>query len=90
MAQLNPEALDKIDTDAVIDELADMNGVPPSLIVSGNRLALIRQNRAQQQQQLMQQQQLANAAATMKDIGQAADSQGLQNLEDMSGGSALG
>ena len=89
LAQLNPEALDKIDTDAVIDELADMNGVPPSLIVSGNRLALIRQNRAAQQQALLRQQQIQNAAATMKDLGQAADSQGLQNLEDMSGGSPV-
>jgi hypothetical protein len=78
LAQMNPTALDKLDTDAVIDELADMNGVPPSLIVAGQKLALIRQTRAEQQQALAQQQQFAEAAKVMKDVGSAADSQGLQ------------
>lgn len=82
IAQLNPSALDKLDTDAVIDELADMNGIPPSLIVAGNRLALIRQNRQAQQQAMLQQQQIQNAASIMKDVGAAADSQGLQQMSE--------
>lgn len=80
IAQLNQSALDKLDTDAVIDELADMNGIPPSLIVAGNRLALIRQNRQAQQQAMLQQQQIQNAASIMKDVGAAADSRGLQQV----------
>lgn len=80
LAQLNPSALDKLDVDRTIDELADMNGVPPSMIVSGDRVALIRKERAQQQAQAEQQAQLAQAASTMKDIGAAADSPGLKEV----------
>ena len=80
LAQLNPSALDKLDVDRTIDELADMNGVPPSMIVSGDRVALIRKERAQQQAQVEQQAQLAQAASTMKDIGAAADSPGLKEV----------
>lgn len=68
LAQINPESLDKLDTDAAVDALADINGVPPSLIVSGDRVAMIRKARAQNQ---MQQQQLMQA------------SQQVQNLKDM-------
>ena len=50
LAQINPQAVDKLDVDATIDQLADMNGVPPSLIVTGQKVALIRQQRAEQQQ----------------------------------------
>lgn len=80
LAQLNPSALDKLDVDRTIDELADMNGVPPSMIVSGDRVALIRQDRAQQQMQAQQQAQMAQAASTMKDFGAAADSPGLKEV----------
>lgn len=80
LAQLNPQSLDKLDTDRTIDELADMNGVPPSMIVSGDRVALIRQSRAQQQQQQAQAEQIQQSAATLKDLGAAADSPGLQQV----------
>lgn len=78
LAQINPQAVDKLDVDATIDQLADMNGVPPSLIVTGQRVALIRQQRAEQQQAQMQADQLQQAMTSLKDLGQAADSQGLQ------------
>lgn len=78
LAQINPQAVDKLDVDATIDQLADMNGVPPSLIVTGQKVALIRQQRAEQQQAQMQAAQLQQAMASLKDLGQAADSQGLQ------------
>ena len=78
LAQINPQAVDKLDVDATIDQLADMNGVPPSLIVTGQRVALIRQQRAEQQQAQMQAAQLQQAMTSLKDLGQAADSQGLQ------------
>nr|DAQ55174.1 MAG TPA: head to tail connecting protein [Caudoviricetes sp.] len=77
-AQINPQAVDKLDVDATIDHLADMNGVPPSLIVTGQKVALIRQQRAEQQQAQMQAAQLQQAMTSLKDLGQAADSQGLQ------------
>lgn len=78
LAQINPQAVDKLDVDATIDQLADMNGVPPSLIVTGKKVALIRQQRAEQQQAQMQAAQLQQAMTSLKDLGQAADSQGLQ------------
>lgn len=78
LAQINPRAVDKLDVDATIDQLADMNGVPPSLIVTGQKVALIRQQRAEQQQAQMQAAQLQQAMTSLKDLGQAADSQGLQ------------
>lgn len=78
LAQINPQAVDKLDVDATIDQLADMNGVPPSLIVTGQKVALIRRQRAEQQQAQMQAAQLQQAMTSLKDLGQAADSQGLQ------------
>ena len=78
LAQINPQAVNKLDVDATIDHLADMNGVPPSLIVTGQKVALIRQQRAEQQQAQMQAAQLQQAMTSLKDLGQAADSQGLQ------------
>ena len=78
LAQITPQAVDKLDVDATIDQLADMNGVPPSLIVTGQKVALIRQQRAEQQQAQMQAAQLQQAMTSLKDLGQAADSQGLQ------------
>lgn len=77
LAQLKPEAIDKLDVDKTIDLLADMNGVPPSMIVAGSRVALIRNQRQQEQQQAAQQQQAMQAASTLKDLGAAADSRGL-------------
>lgn len=80
LAQLNPSALDKLEIDRTIDELADMNGVPPSMIVSGEQVALIRDARAQQQAQQAQLDQMQQSAAALKDMGAAADSQGLQRV----------
>ena len=68
LSQINPSALDKLDTDATIEMLADINGVPPSLIVPGDKVALIRQSRAEQQQQMQAQENAAQAAQNLKAI----------------------
>ena len=78
IAQLNPEALDKLDVDKTIDMLADMNSVPPSMIVAGPRVAMIRNQRAQQQAEQQQMMQAQAGAQSLRDLGQAADSPGLQ------------
>ena len=87
LAQINPSVLDKLDVDKAVDELADLNGVSPSLIVAGERVALIRKARQQQQ---MQQQKIADTqamASAMRDLAPAADSKGLQEaLESMPAG----
>ncbi|KAG0094211.1 putative portal protein [Podila epicladia] len=62
IAQIKPEVLDKFDPDVWADEYADMLGLNPELIVAGDRVALIRQQRAQQQQQAQQMAQFAQGA----------------------------
>jgi hypothetical protein len=44
------DAIDKLDTDKSVERYADHLGVDPDLIVSGDEVALLRQQRAQQQQ----------------------------------------
>jgi len=50
VAQMKPDVLDKLDSDAWADGYADMLGVDPKLIVAGERVAKIRQQRAEAQQ----------------------------------------
>lgn len=51
VAQMKPDVLDKLDADEWADHYADMLGVDPRLIVASDRVALVRQQRAQAQQQ---------------------------------------
>ncbi|HCM7359883.1 TPA: phage tail protein [Klebsiella aerogenes] len=51
LAQVKPEALDKLDTDQAIDAFAEMSGVSPTVIVPQEQVNQIRQDRAQQQKQ---------------------------------------
>ncbi|MDO5531058.1 portal protein [Sutterella sp.] len=80
LAQLNPNALDKLDVDTTIDELADMYGVPPSMIVAGDQVALIRRQRADQQAQAQQMEQLQQGASAIKDMAAASDSPSMQEV----------
>jgi hypothetical protein len=50
IAQFKPGVLDKFDEDVWAEKYADMTGVDPDLIVSANKVAIIRQQKAQQQQ----------------------------------------
>ncbi len=58
MAQVNPESLDKIDFDAAVTELHDIDNLPASIIKDDAEVDALRQQRAQQQQ-LQQQADLA-------------------------------
>lgn len=78
IAQLKPDVLDKLDADAAVDKLSSMNGVPPSMIVAGKNLALIRQQRAQAQQQAAMQQQAMDQSQTLKNVADATQAAGLQ------------
>ncbi len=55
VAQMKPDVLDKFDSDAWADGYADMLGVDPNLIVGGERVARVRQERAAAQQAMAQQ-----------------------------------
>lgn len=69
VAQLKPDVLDKFDTDAWADAYADMLGVDPALIVPGEQVAVVRQQRAQAQAQAQQAEQMQQQADTVQKLG---------------------
>lgn len=68
---MHPDILDKLNTDEVVDQYADMLGVDPNLIVADEQVAIIRQNRAQAQARAAKAQQLQAGASAVKDVAQA-------------------
>jgi hypothetical protein len=82
IAQQRPEAWDKVDTDKVIDLYADMLGADPDAIVANDRVAIVRQDRAQQQQAAQNIQMGAEMAKGAKDLA-SADTSGQNALTDV-------
>ena len=74
-----PTALDKLDTDQVVDAYADMLGVDPNLIVADDKVALVRDERVKAQQAAQNAAAMQAAAETAKTASQA----------DMEGNNAL-
>lgn len=76
-----PDLLDKVDFDQAIDEYGEMTGVPSKLVVPDDKVAIIRQGRAQAQQAQQQMaampalQQGAMAAKTLSETDISALSQ---------------
>ena len=75
----NPDVMDKLNTDEAVDEIAEMQGVPPKLIRSDEEVAALRQARAQQMQQ-MQQMQMMQAGANVAATGAKAVKDGMSSL----------
>ena len=69
VAQFKPEALDKIDADEVIDEVANQLGVNPRIVRSSDQVAEIRQQRAEAQAQAAAAERQAQEAKMAKDLG---------------------
>lgn len=82
VAGIKPDVLDKFDADRWADAYADMLGIDPELIVPGDKVALIRQARAEAAQAQAQQEALAQSAAAAKDLA-AADTSGQNALTDV-------
>lgn len=80
IAEANPAVWDKIDTDAMVNAYADAAGADPRIIVPDDRVAAIRKARGQQAQ-------AAQAAATIKDAAQGAQS--LSQAQTAPGSNAL-
>ena len=72
-AKLNPEALDKIDVDEVIDQGDKMIGSPGGIIRDDETVAKIRQARQQQLEEQQRNQQLLQAAQTAQPVATAAN-----------------
>jgi hypothetical protein len=69
LAQVNPEIVDKLDVDAIMDEVADITGVAPKCNRSEEDVQQIRDQRAQQQQQALADSQAQAQADRMKTLG---------------------
>lgn len=82
IAQMRPEVLDKLDADKAVDILADLNNVPPSMIVSGQNVAIIRKQRNEQQEMQAQLEQESLAAGTVRDAAQAAQAMNIQPIDN--------
>jgi len=88
VAGMKPEVLDKFNGDAWVDAYSDMLGVDPNMIVAGDQVAMLRDQRnqamaAKEQMAAMQQQ-----AATAKDLAAAktVEPSALTNVIDMYSG----
>lgn len=63
------DVLDKLDSDTWADWYADRVGLPPELLVTGDKLAFVRESRAQQQAALQQSAMANQAADTAHKLG---------------------
>lgn len=82
LSTIKPGVLDKLDEDQVADVYADQLGIDPSIVVSDDRVALIRKSRAQQQA-MAQAAAMAPAAKDLALAGKAAsetDAGAMSNL----------
>ena len=70
LSQTHPDVLDKVNWDQVVEDLAEMYGVPPRELADSDKVERIREARAQQmamQQQLAAQTEQANQVKTLAD-----------------------
>jgi hypothetical protein len=88
-----PEALDKMNIDAIIDHIAEVLGVRPELVRDSDAVSKIRAMRAKQQQAAIEAEQAAQAATAAKTLGEVdmtADSALTRMAQNVGlGGSAL-
>lgn len=82
VAGVRPETLDKVDLDQSVDVFADLTGVPPSLVVPDDKVAVIRAKRAEAQQAKEMAESIPPMAKSAKDLSEA-------NLEENSALRAL-
>ena len=82
LAALKPEVLDKVDFDQVVDDYGEMYGVNPKIIVPDDKVAALRDQRAQQ----MAAQQAAAAAPMAVDAAKTASEINTQGLQDVMAG----
>jgi len=82
VAQFKPDVLDKFNADEWADQYADMLGVDPKLIVPGEQVAVIRQQRAEQQAAMQQAAVMQQGADTARTLSQA-NTDGANALTDI-------
>lgn len=82
MAQVKPDVVDKLNSDRIIDEYADMLGLDPEMIVPADEVEQVRAQRAAQQQEMMKAETAPAAAQTAKTLSET-DTQGQNALTDL-------
>ena len=85
VASIKPEVLDNLDADYWAESYSDMLGVDPRLLVASDKVALVRQQRAQAAAQQQAAERMPQQAAAVRDISQA-DQATLQNVIGMFSG----
>lgn len=78
----DPSVWDKVDKDQVVDRYADMLGVDPSIIVADDKVAFIRDERAQAMQAQQQAAAMPAMAGAARDLA-SADTGGQNALTDI-------
>lgn len=81
LAGLAPQALDKLNVDEIIDQYAEMNGVPPDIIVSDEAVAQVRANREAEIEQAKQMAMMNQGLAMAGTGAKAARDAGLTPAE---------
>lgn len=81
LSSLRPDAADKLNVDRIVDEIADVTGVPPDAVLSTEEVDEVRQARAQQEQAKQAGESLLQATQGAKNLGGIDP----QNLADVAG-----
>lgn len=71
LAAVNPEVLDKVDADQLVDEYGEAVGISPLIIRSDEKVEEMRSQRQQAAAQQQQAEQMAQSASAVKDLSQA-------------------
>jgi hypothetical protein len=79
VAQMKPDVLDTLDADLLAERYADRMGLDPDLVISGERLTMIRQQRAQAQAQAQAIAQAEQAASAAQKLGTVQTGQDANN-----------
>lgn len=70
IAGVDPQVLDKVNADALIDVYSDLTSIPSKILRTEDEVSGVRAQRAQAQQQAQQDQQMMAKAQTAKDLSQ--------------------
>jgi len=82
LAATHPEVTDKLDADAIVDELADVLGVKPDIVRAEDKLRALRQARAEREQAAQTGEAMSVAARGVRDLG-SADATNLEQVAGM-------
>lgn len=71
IAAFNPQVIDNFDADKWAEKYSDMLGIDPELVIAGDKVAMIRQQRAQAQEQAQKVAMAEQASKTTKNLAQS-------------------